>query len=552
MKASPWILGISVSHNGAACLLKGDKIVVAVQEERLSRRKRDVVQGFDARAIAYCLNYAQISPKQLEMVCMCSVSPQNESGLRSYVQEHLKVPFHFVPHHLGHAVSAFALSGHKRAAILVVDGMGSPVCDLQDDEKRLVVAADCNVAETISVYIGDGASIYPLEKHCVPSGKWLSFRDEGMPRFRSFGGMFSACAFQCFGNAMEAGKVMGLAAYGQRRFPTESFYRFKDGTFSFLDTVPEQINVTGRWPLHQAVYADLAASAQGALEDGLIYLVDRAKQLSSAKHLCYVGGVALNTVANEMIIRSEKFTSLFIPPAAEDSGTAIGAAYSGLWRLSGRNERIKLGEDSLGRVYTAADVASAVQAVPGVHPIRTCDIVGFTVESLISGKIVAWFQGRSELGPRALGYRSILCDARPEWMKTVLNGKVKFRESFRPFGATILAECAKAWLDLDTVIDESPYMLRVARVRPELAHTVPAVVHVDGTVRFQTVRRESNTLLHRLIEAFAEQTGVPLLLNTSLNTMGEPISETPEDGLRCFVNVGIDLCVIGDQVFGKH
>jgi carbamoyltransferase len=243
----------------------------------------------------------------------------------------------------------------------------------------------------------------------------------------------------------------------------------------------------------------------------------------------YAGGVALNSVANERIIRETDFDHVYVMPAAEDSGPAIGAAYHGLRHLTGKYSPQALERDGFGTVYGASEISAAIEQTPSVVARETTDTVSVATDLLVDGKIIAWFTGPSELGPRALGQRSILCDPRQPDAKETLNARVKHREAFRPFAPVILLEEVGNWFDVDGVDPESPFMLRVMKFRDDKLGLLPAVEHIDGTGRVQTVTRSVNGSYYELVREFGERTGVPIVLNTSLNVMGEPIVETPED-----------------------
>jgi carbamoyltransferase len=403
----------------------------------------------------------------------------------------------------------------------------------------------------ISLYHAAGTSVVALEKHAVDRGAWLSMYDGEMPSFGSLGGMFSATAQQIFGEVAEAGKVMGLAPYGQPAFPTSDFFDIANGRFHFKDTVPLRFRFNERWPNRRDEYQALAASVQSALEDALLYLTRHLRDLSGSENLCYAGGVALNSVANERIIREAGFRNVYIMAAAEDSGTAIGAAYQGLWQLTGHNSQRPILHDAAGRIYNAADISAAVNATENVHVVNSTDLISDAVELLCDGKIIGWFDGGSELGPRALGQRSILCDPRQPDAKDILNRRVKMREPFRPFAPAVLLEEASNWFDFDLTPPESPFMLRVVDVKMEKRTEVPAIVHVDGTGRIQTLTRENNGRFYDLVRKFYEKTGVPVLLNTSFNRMGQPIIETPADAIACLLNTGLDCCVFEDRIVFK-
>ena len=557
MTDPPWILGISASHNGSACLLKGDEIVVAIQEERLTRFKRHRIRGAGpSRSVAYCLNYAGIEPADLDLVVLCIQGRARDKTHDITLDPFLNVVTHAIPtitipHHYGHAVSAFATSGFVESAVLIVDGAGSPVDDFTSDELKLLNGDPRDSWETISLYHASGTSVVPLEKHVVERGAWLVMHDGEMPLFGSLGGMFSAAAQQIFGEPAEAGKVMGLAPYGQTMFPTSEFFDVANGKFYFKDTVPLRFRYDERWPHRQSDYEALAASVQSALEDALLYLVQHLRARCRSDNLCYAGGVALNSVANERIIRESGFKNVYIMPAAEDSGTAIGAAYHGLWLLTQHNSQRAILHDAPGRTYTPADVSAALNETENVRVVNSNDVISDAVELLCDQKIIGWFDGGSELGPRALGQRSIICDPRRPDAKETLNMRVKMREPFRPFAPAVLLEEASNWFDFGDTAADSPFMLRVVDVKSEKRNKVPAIVHVDGTGRVQTLTRENNGRFYELVRKFYAKTGVPVLLNTSFNRMGQPIIETPADAIACLLNTGLDCCVFEDRIVFK-
>jgi len=559
----PWVLGISASHNGSACILHGDRIVAAIQEERLSRTKRDRVFGAeDSLAVAYCLQAAGIGPGDLDLVVLSAQDSVTQPWYDLAFNRQLalvsgKVPWLTIPHHLGHAVHAFATSGFEDAAILVVDGLGSPFDDLSPDEQSVIDAEQQTAAsdgkggsEMISLYQASGTTVAALEKHMVLDPWWLESRSEGMPRFRSLGGMYSAVASQIFGNSMEAGKVMGLAPYGTPTFAPGEFFTFADGRFLFHDGVPERFTHDRRWPECELEYRNLARSVQDALEVAMDILFGRLSGLSESRNLCYSGGVALNCIVNEKLFRGSPYRDVYIPPAAEDSGVAVGAAYYGLWQLTNRNTHRALRKDAVGRIYSRDEIDRAIEATPGVKlTARGADeVLGATVSRLCGGEFAGWFQGASELGPRALGGRSIVADARNPEAKDLLNGRVKAREAFQPFAPAILEDQAGEWFEVEGTRTSSPFMLRVWPFKPGAGERVPAVVHVDGTGRVETVPRDQDHPFYPLLDRFSRATGVPILLNTSFNGRGEPIVETPEDALWCMLENGLDFVVLEDRL----
>ncbi len=554
----PWILGISASHNGSACLLRGDEIVVAIQEERLSRFKRHRIYGCGpSLSTAYCLNYARIDPADLDLVVLCVqgrlTDQKHDIGLDPFLKVRSSgVPILTIPHHYGHAVSVFATSGFAESAILVVDGAGSPVTDFTAAEKSILNGHSTDAWETISLYYADGTQVLPLEKHVVDQGAWLVPYDSEMPGFGSLGGMFSAAAEQIFGQSSEAGKVMGLAAYGKPEFASSDFFEIEGGRFCYKQTVPLRFRHERRWPDAAPEYETLAASVQAALETALLYLVQHLRELCESNNLCYAGGVALNSVANERIIRESGYENVYIIPAAEDSGAAVGAAYYGLWQLTGHNSRRRLPHDALGRTYSSAEVSAALNDTSKIKIVDSTDVIADAVELLCDGKIIGWFDGGCELGPRALGQRSILCDPRRPDGKETLNRRVKMREAFRPFAPAVILEDAPNWFEFGGTSPESPFMLRVCEVNPQRKDQVPAIVHADGTGRLQTLTAETNGRFYELVRRFYERTGVPMILNTSFNRMGQPIVETPADAIECLLSTGLDCCVFEDRIVCKN
>jgi carbamoyltransferase len=260
----------------------------------------------------------------------------------------------------------------------------------------------------------------------------------------------------------------------------------------------------------------------------------------------------LNSVANEKLVRLNLFDDIYIMPAAEDSGTAIGAAYYGVWSLTKRNTRAPLKQDSVGKTYDKKECAEAIDDMPWLRVSGSSYSPANIARRLSDQQIVGWLNGRSELGPRALGYRSIFCDPRQPDAKDKLNSRVKFREGFRPFAPLILKERVGEWFSVPPEHDDSPYMLRVWPFLPEQSGRVPAVVHVDGTGRAQTLKREDNPPVYDVIREFEMLTGVPIILNTSFNIAGEPIVESPRDALWCFSCSEIDCCVLGEIVVEKQ
>ncbi len=538
-----WILGIGASHNGGACLLADGELVVAIQQERLTRVKRSRLRpAFDTLAIRYCLDYAGIGVEDLALAGVSRdepmAMPESDLSRNPLFVDADGPPIAYVAHHRAHGAAAWFQSGFDEAAVLVVDGLGSPVEDCDPAERAI---AGRSGWETLSIYHFADGKLSCKHKDVAPDRSWMSIGASGMARFAGIGGMYSAVARQVFGQYLEAGKVMGLAPYGHATIPAERFFAIEDGELAFLDDVPSQFAFDALWPEHDREYADLAASVQVALEEAVLWAVAKTRALTGSSRLAYAGGVALNCITNERILRESGLEDVFVMPAAEDSGTSIGAAVAAALEHGLPLKRERLRRDAPGRPYTDTEVQAAVRAFPAAARTAPLDPARLAAE-LADGAIVGWYQGGSELGPRALGGRTLLADPRQADTWPELNRR-KGREGFRPLAPIVLVEHAAEWFDLGP-LPESPFMLRVCDVRRDRRDQIPAVVHVDGTARLQTLSRETNPELHAVLEAFYARTGVPVLVNTSFNAAGEPIVETPEDALWCAARLGLDAVVL--------
>lgn len=566
MSDARWFLGLAASHNGAAALYRDDTLFSAVQEERLTRQKRAHLHpGRPFLALEALLADAGITADDLTHVVVAPLTrpdaPEHRLALHPALGHR---PHDLIGHHEAHALSAYATSGFEDACVLVVDGMGSAIADLPADERAALVdpgnvtsAGASPLRETISIYDASPAGLIPLEKHAAHAG-WNEGEPTPLGPFAasaSLGLMYQSVAQLTFGSWDAAGKVMGLAPYGEARFERTLFFElverpdmtrlvFRRGADGIAGRLPP-LQRWGRREDHDDLHRDLAASVQTALEEGLLALVRRARRVSRSRRLALAGGVFLNSVANEHIVTSRLFDEVFIIPAAEDSGTAIGAAFHAVLRTLGPTRGRRLDKDALGPRHLDLTPALAHATRDGAERVATSDPFAAAAALLAEGKVLGFFQGRSELGPRALGQRSILFDPRRRDGKALLNARVKHREAFRPFAPAVLASRAHEWFALE---GESPFMLRVCPVKQP--DRLPAVTHVDGTARVQTVP-EDGAPLHRLIAAFDALTGVPVVLNTSFNVAGEPIVETPLDAVGCFLGTGIDALLLEDHLLVK-
>src|SRR5438067_1353735 len=556
---SPWVLGISASHNGGACLLKGNEIVVAVQEERLTGCKRERLFGAtESLAVAYCLEQGGISPKDLDLVVLATQGRARSAKQDIFLNPQLQIARNSldvltISHHVAHAASAYALSGFERSAILVVDGLGSPLEDFSREERSSVLSLCPDAWEHISFYAAEGATLKPVRKQVVEGSLWLTEPQTGMPSFGSIGGMYSAVAQQIFGDPMEAGQVMGLAPYGRPRHAPRDFFHVSKETLVFHDIVPKFYRHNRRWPQCKRKYEDLACSVQAALHVAIHELVDSLRKLCPSENLCYAGGVALNGSVNEELHRSGLFKKIFVPSPAEDSGAAIGAAFVGLWHATNAYRPKRTVTDALGKRYRLRDINVSLNRMRGIiKKSNKPKIIVEAAERISAGQLCGWFQGGAEFGPRALGQRSILADPRDISTKTRLNEVVKRRANFRPFAPSILEEEARSFVKKAERDFISPFMLRVSPLTAEAQMIAPAISHIDGTARIHTVNRAANPRFYELIEQFRRITGVPILLNTSFNSRGEPIVETADDALWCFYFLDLDFCVIENALVEKQ
>jgi carbamoyltransferase len=586
------ILGISAFyHDAAAALLRDGNIITAGQEERFTRRKND--PDFPRNAINACLSQAGLSLGQVDAVAFydkpilkfarmletyLAVAPHGwrtfpailpswlgeKLNLRKTIREELpglapECRILFTEHHQSHAASAFYPSPFSEAAILTIDGVGEWA--------------------TTTIGIGRDRRIELLKELRFP---------------HSLGLLYSAFTSYC-GFRINSGeyKLMGLAPYGEPKYreaiyqnlldlkPDGSFwlnldyFDFLRGTSMFNRRFEELFEGPPRLPeaaLEQR-YMDVARSAQEVTEEIMLRLARHARELTGQKNLCLAGGVALNCVANGRILREKIFDRIWIQPAAGDAGGALGAALAAWYdqEISDKTSPRLSGKDAmqgalLGPEYSDEEIEKTLGSYGAIYKkMGHEELLDFTVDLLKAEKVVGWFHGRMEFGPRALGGRSILGDARSPKMQSVMNLKVKFRESFRPFAPVVRLERVHDYFELDV---ESPYMLLVAPVRPELRtslpedvkglamlkekrSTLPAVTHVDYSARIQTVTRAENPLMYELLLRFEQATGCGVLVNTSFNVRGEPIVCTPDDAYRCFVNTEMDYLVLGHFVLER-
>ena len=563
------ILGVNFSNDAAAALVRDGEVVAAVAEERFSRRKHD--RGFPRAAIDYCLREAGVAIDGIDAVAffwnpgrhletpswkrsavfgdhseyLLSVAndllprfgaPVDHVDQRFALADGRRLRIVYVNHHTAHAAAAFFRSNFEDAAILTVDGYG---------ERASTLVAD-----------GQGRTITPLLEVEFP---------------HSVGSVYAAVT-QYLGYRPNSGegKVMGLADYGSDRFaerfaelirPTDTGFEVDLGFFQYFVARPARVSprFVERFGPPRAPesapeqrHMDVAFALQAATEQVLVHLARIARERTGRRRLCMAGGVALNCVSNTRIVNEAGFEACYFHPAASDAGTSMGAALAVAHLIEDETRRIHPATDYLGPSYGEAEILAALERAgvpfsrPDDLPASLADVAARLVAN---GFILSWFQGRAEFGPRALGNRSIVADPRRPEMKDVLNARVKFREWYRPFAPSVLEDRCGDFFDSST---PSPYMLRVYFTRPEKREILPAVTHIDGSARVQTVRPDQNARYHALIAAFGRLTGVPVVLNTSFNVRGEPIVNDPGHALRCFFTTDMDFLVLGDYLLEKR
>ncbi len=554
-------LGFNYSqmHDSSACIARDGELLFAVAEERLSRIKHDA--GFPHNAIRACFDFAKVKPDQLDAICAGWPAPHRMilSDLKCFVRGQFPIAYdnvlnvmrsfvsmahqnggfkrftyhfgptkaqmRFVDHHLAHAISAYSYSGFDDAAVIVMDGRGA--------------------WEASSIWHGhDGRLDHVLT---IPWPNSLGLFYAQFTRYLGF-----------VPNSDEW-KVMGLAPYGSPGVNLREFISFDQETYRInAPLLFEQINGTSaiarrlgpeRAPESEIDdgFKNVAFAVQDACEAAMFSFVKLATQKTGCRNLCLAGGVALNSKANGKIQASGIVDKIFVQPAASDDGVALGAVFAPYLDRGGRLPMKPLRHASLGPEFPDAEIEKVLRTYK-LRSIRLDDVAATSAELLANGKIIGWFQGRMEFGPRALGHRSILADPRDPEMNAKVNNAVKFREWWRPFAPSMLREVAGEYLEHAC---DSPFMVLTNPVRPEKRGVIPSVTHVDGSARPQTVEKSVSPLYWNLINEFGRRTGVPVLMNTSFNLRGEAIVNTPTDAIRTFFSSGMDALVMGSYLVNK-
>ena len=566
------ILGISAYyHDAAAAIVCDGVIVAAAQEERFSRLKND--PGFPRQAIIYCLAQAGLQPADLDAVVFyekpflkfdriietyLATAPRGFASFRRsfplWIREKVRQKavlcealgniaespefwrkkIRFSEHHLSHAASAYYPSPFDSAAVLTVDGVGEWA--------------------SASIGVGRGTDLRLLTELHFP---------------HSLGLLYSAFT-EYLGFSVNSGeyKVMGLAPYGEPVYQQLIFRELinlqEDGSFRLnpacFDFLTGERMTNRRFhglfgaPPRRAddvltdQHRNIAASIQAVLEECMFRLARQARDISGESRLCLAGGVALNCSANGKLRRSGEFDEIWVQPAAGDAGGALGAALAFHYASSGQPDHLasRMHSALLGPEYEDAFIGAELDRLGARYQkMAPPELIDNLVERLLRGQIIGWFQGRMEYGPRALGARSIIANPMIADMRETVNARIKKRENFRPFAPAVLEDQAGAWFDGN---QQSPFMLFTVQARSEVAARIPAVVHVDGSSRIQTVSAQQNPVFHQLLTAFHQASGCPMLLNTSFNVKDEPIVMSPEDALRCMHSAGLDALAIGNYL----
>jgi len=532
------IIGIGGSdHDASCCLLEDGELKVYIEEERLTKEKHgNGVKSSMLKSVDYCLEYMGMKYDDVDYFISNDIYSPRLNNKKMYMNNLIRIN-----HHLAHMASAFYLSEFDEAAMLISDGSGSIMSHFH--------------METITLGFAKNNKFEVLDK--VYGNNSLNPESIDIVKGNSFGRFYSKVSNLCGFELHNDGKLMGLASYGKPRF-IDMFRTFFQLTFTpnGLDVIIdfnsqfknlykklfEETNEEKKFQLK----ADYAYAAQAVLEEKTFEIINYLYKKTKCPNLCYAGGVALNSVLNGKIKRMTPFDNVYIPPVPNDSGTAIGAALYGYYNLFTDKKPChkQLNTAFWGKEYDKEHYQKAILKYSDQIVIEETYTVLSVVDDLINKKVIGWYQGRSEIGPRALGNRSILADPRHAEMKDIINNKVKFRESFRPFAPIVLEEYTSDIFDTDFI--PNPFMLYVGQVKEEKQKMIPAVTHVDGSARLQTLSYQNNPKLYDVLRGFYQKTGVPVLMNTSFNTKSKPIVETPEDAINCMLSCEMDVLYLGD------
>ena len=589
------VLGLSCYfHDAAAAILRDGQLLAAAEEERFSRKKHDF--EFPQLAIDFCLRTAGIKAGDLDYVVFfekpfvkferllltsLQTFPRSAGVFREamiswlgdklwikhLIQKRLGMApdrILFSEHHLSHAASAFFCSPFDEAAILTVDGVGEWTTASLGYGRgtEITLLKEIRFPHSVGLLYSAFTAFLGFE---VNEGEYkvMGMAPFGVPRYvdkvrklirLSPDGSFELDMdyFVFHHSTSQTFSRKFVELFGPPRDTKANFFTAASGYPSYFGTKPGNYDALAR---ENQYYADIAASIQVVVEEVMLTMARAVQKETGLRHLCMAGGVALNSVANAKILRDAGFEALYVQPAAGDGGAAVGAALYGYHAILGKPRNFVMEHAAWGEEHGPETIEGFLK--PNNIPYQRLEnedrLLERVVDHLQGGKVVGWSQGRFEWGPRALGHRSIIADPRRTDMKDIVNTKIKFREPFRPFAPSVLAERVEEYFCLPRAAHHYParYMLYVVDVRENKREVLPAITHVDGTGRLQAVRRDTNPRYYRLIETFGQATGVPVILNTSFNLKGEPIVNTPAEAHNTFMQSGMDVLVLGNYVIEK-
>jgi len=552
-------LGFSVGHDKGAVIIEDGKVLVGITQERLSRIKHDgAYQGgtVPIESINYCLNYLGITYNDIDFYVYSTteIIDDVEKQLEKLFNINLSFKLKFIPHHLAHAYSTFFSSGFDDAAIVVADASGSILNNLNklnywynntdlpnlDDEEDWT----------------EGISIYHFNKNSYEEvyKKWIKYpvpldTDDGV----SVGTMYSTGSLQLIyepnSHSWPAGKLMGLSSYANQDVVDEAPYFIveKDGDIFIPNTrIYPKVDFTSNFYSKACV----AGIYQREQERVSMMLAEKAKVLTNSKNICVAGGSFLNCSSNEKILNSKLYENCYFIPPADDSGIPLGCAWYAYQQLTDIKDNTPL-VPYIGKTYNKSDILLAINKYSFLNVEKYEDfdrLIEDTSHWLSLNRVIGWFQDGSEIGPRALGNRSILASPINSWMTGHINNDIKKREWYRPFAPAVLFEHQHTIFESDVY---SPYMMVTTSVREEWRNKVPAITHIDNSARHQSVTKENNPKFYKLIDSFYNRTGIPVLLNTSFNGPKEPIVETPNDAISTFLEIGLDFLIIDNFLISK-
>lgn len=547
------VLGLNVWHDRGACIVEDGRVKVAIAQERIDRRKHSEDRThIPIEAIEYCCE-VNGGDRIDDFDAIVITTPERPIAVMPDWIEQLKKlglkdgnKVYTLSHQLSHAYAAYFPSSFEKALIWVADGCGSAI-----GEKR----------EAESAYIAHGLEITPVWHRYQDSSGDKPKTFKGNPQL-SLGRKYEDLTYKLGFRFGQAGKTMALAAFGDvNRFADKPLGELDDAGNLHLDKktfMPEVEKLLETEPLPnfhdnsvevKGWWADAAAHYQKFLEDTEVHFIETLMQKHEQENLCMAGGVALNCVANSVIVDNPNIKDFYIQPAASDDGQALGAALYGYYSILKGKERHQSGHTFLGRKHSSDEIISELKNKVGLSWKVHENIEEVVAKEIAQGKIVGWFQGGSEYGPRALGHRSILADPSNPTMKDIVNTRVKHREMFRPFAAAVVEDEVQTFFEFS---GKSPYMLLAINLKESYREKLHSIIHIDGSSRIQTVDRKTNKRFYKLLKKVKRLTGFPILLNTSFNVAGQPIVESPEDAIETFQKEDIDLLVLDNILVKKQ